>query len=42
MDSKDSLIDRIEEVKKKIAEFESNLNISSIDIDKVTIDKKVN
>ena len=40
MDSKDSLIDRIEEVKKKIAEFESNLNISSIDIDKVTIDKK--
>ncbi|MCL4376392.1 hypothetical protein M1558_02785 [Candidatus Parvarchaeota archaeon] len=40
MDSKDSLIDKIEEVKKKIAEFESNLNISSIDIDRITVDKK--
>ncbi|MEM0143039.1 MAG: hypothetical protein QXL94_03695 [Candidatus Parvarchaeum sp.] len=39
MDGKDSLIERIEEVKKKIAEFESNLNISSIDIDRITIDK---
>ncbi len=39
MDSKDSLIDKIEEVKKKIAEFENNLNISSIDIDRVTVDK---
>jgi hypothetical protein len=39
MDGKDSLIDRIEEVKKKIAEFENNLNISSIDIDRITVDK---
>ncbi len=39
MDNKDSLIDRIEEVKEKIAEFESNLNINSIDIDKVTVDR---
>lgn len=39
MDSKDSLINRIEEVKKKIAEFESNLNISFLDIDRVTVDK---
>lgn len=39
MDSKDSLIDKIEEVKKKIAEFENNLNISSVDIDRITVDK---
>lgn len=39
MDSKDSLIDRIEEVKKKIAEFESTLNITAVDINKITIDR---
>ncbi|MGC8533415.1 MAG: hypothetical protein ACP5MV_02160 [Candidatus Parvarchaeum sp.] len=39
MDSKDNLIDRIEEVKKKIAEFENNLNINSIDMDRIVLDK---
>ena len=39
MDSNDNLITKIEEVKKKLAEFESILNIRPIDIDLVTIDK---
>lgn len=35
MDNKDSLIDRIEEVKSKIVDFENDLNINFIDINKV-------
>lgn len=40
MDSNDNLIDKIDEVKRKITEFESNLNINSIDIDKVVLDNQ--
>ncbi|MCL4396995.1 hypothetical protein M1494_01445 [Candidatus Parvarchaeota archaeon] len=40
MDSKDNLIDKIDEVKKKLAAFENDLNISSIDLDRITVDKK--
>ncbi len=42
MDTKDSLVDRIEEVKTKIADFEKDLNINFIDINRVTRDQNKN
>lgn len=39
MDKQSSLIDRIEQVKSKIIEFESSLGISAIDIDRIVPEK---